>query len=280
MAADFNKPVTTDNYIDLLAMLRDNQEVLARMFATGTTATNIPVGSVRFGSGKFQTWSGSAWVDVPVSIDGGGTGAQSAEAARVALGADNAANLTEGVLDAARVPGLDAGKIVSGTLTRDTSGNAATATYATSAGSAESAPWSGITGKPAVIAAGATQQEARDAIGAISGGVQTLWTGNSSSVNLNSLPGGYPGDGLYVFTMRSPGGAQWNALIYYQSGTESEVLTRFDHPSSPSGDTRVYRIFIATSGAAQAIGRQWASGATFGQDTSAGCSIVKIQKVI
>lgn len=139
MAADFNKPVTTDNYVDLLAMLRDNQAALARMFASGTSASNIPVGSVRFDSGKFQTWNGAAWDDVPVSIDGGGTGAQSAADARVALGANNAANLTTGVLGADRVPGLDAAKIISGTLTRDTSGNAATATYATSAGSAGNA---------------------------------------------------------------------------------------------------------------------------------------------
>lgn len=187
MAADFNKPVTTDNYVDLLAMLRDNQEVLARMFASGTVATNIPNGSVRFDSGKFQTWNGSAWVDVPVSIDGGGTGAQSAADARVALGTNNAANLTTGVMSADRVPGLDASKIVSGTLTRDTTG--------VSAG----APWSGVTGKPAFIGAGATALEARDAIGAIGNVVQSLWTGSQASVFVADLPGGvWAGDGWYL----------------------------------------------------------------------------------
>lgn len=139
MAADFNSPVTTDSYVDVLEMLRANQEALARMFASGTNVNNIPFGAVRFEAGKFQSWNGSVWVDVPVSVDGGGTGAQNAADARVALGTNNAANLTTGVMSADRVPGLDASKIVSGTLTRNTTGNAATATYATSAGSAATA---------------------------------------------------------------------------------------------------------------------------------------------
>ena len=204
MAADFNKPVTTDNYVDLLAMLRDNQEVLARMFASGTAASNIPNGSVRFDSGKFQTWNGSAWVDVPVSLDGGGTGVQSAAAARVALGTHDAANLTTGVMDSARVPGLDAAKIISGTLTLDTSGNAATA---------DAAPWSGITGKPAVIGAGATALEARQAIGAVIGKTVSV----STSVGIDVLPSStadYNTGVGYRSLYNSIGGATNSALGY------------------------------------------------------------------
>lgn len=216
MAADFNKPVMTDNYVDLLAMLRDNQEVLARMFASGTAASNIPVGSVKFDSGKFQTWNGSAWDDVPVSIDGGGTGAQSAADARVALGANNAANLTIGVMSADRVPGLDASKIISGTLTRDTSGNAATATYATSAGSAataSAAPWTGLTGKPAVIGAGTTALEAREAIGAVIGKTVSV----STSVGIDVLPSStadYNTGVGYRSLYNSTGGSTNSALGY------------------------------------------------------------------
>ena len=178
MAADFNKPVLTDDYISILEQLRQNYEVLARMFATGTTTSNIPVGSVRFDSGKFQTWSGSVWVDVPLSLDGGGTGAQNAAAARVALGTNDAANLTEGTLDAARVPGLNAAKIVSGTLTQDTSGNAATATYATSAGSATSA---------------VVSDENRGSISAVSntGSVTTTHTRQVNASNSSTASGSY-----------------------------------------------------------------------------------------
>ena len=86
MAADFNKPVTTDSYADLLGMLQPIKRCWRGCSQSGITAANIPNGAVRFEAGKFQTWNGSAWVDVPVSVDGGGTGAQSAAAARVALG--------------------------------------------------------------------------------------------------------------------------------------------------------------------------------------------------
>lgn len=248
MAADFNSPVTTDSYVDILAMLRANQDVLARMFASGTLATNIPVDAVRFNSGKFQTWNGSAWVDVPVSLDGGGTGEQSAAAARVALGANNAANLTAGVMSADRVPGLDASKIVSGTLTRNTTGNAATATYATSA------PWSGITGKPAVIGAGATARDARDAIGAVGNGLELLWSGNVNSVDLDTLPGGHPGNGWYVVNDKYPlyvtkdvatsnvGGSLADIVndifsVYVASVASNNILTIRDMGFIPSGVT-------------------------------------------
>ena len=229
MAADFNKPVTTDTYVDVLEMLRSNQEALARMFATGTTVNNIPFGSVRFDSGKFQTWNGSAWVDVPVSVDGGGTGAQSAADARVALGTHDAANLTTGVMDSDRVPGLDAAKIISGTLTLNTTGSAASATYATSAGSAGSAstagtanaaPWSGITGKPAYIGAGSYRLEAREAIGAVGIYVNDIWSGPATDVNMNALSGGWPGNGWYLVSAISGtgGGGLTDFAVFLRAG--------------------------------------------------------------
>lgn len=221
MAADFNKPVTTDNYVDLLAMLRANQDVLARMFATGVTVNNIPVGAVRFEAGKFQTWNCSAWVDVPVSIDGGGTGAQSAAAARVALGTHDAANLTTGVMSADRVPGMDASKIVSGTLTRDTTG--------VSAG----APWSGITSKPAFIGAGATALEARQSIESTGNDLQLVWSGSAKGVNLDTLPGGHPGRGIYLIDTNSK-----LISLYITPGLASSTVFDINSPASPSITTR------------------------------------------
>lgn len=268
MAADFNKPVTTDNYADLLAMLRANQEVLARMFAGGITAANIPNGAVRFEAGKFQTWNGSWWVDVPVSVDGGGTGAQSALAARQALGTNDAANLTTGVMSADRVPGLDASKIVSGTLTRDTTGNAA------------GAPWSGITGKPAVIAAGANAADARAAIGATGNGLQLLWSGSSQSVDLKTLPGGYPGDGLYLFTVRSVNLQDYDVLAFLRAGSFSTIIYKIDTRVETGGDTRFHYLSVEPQSTVAANGLSWANGATFGQDTTLTRAIRSVYKII
>lgn len=82
--ADFNKPEVTQTYIQLLQDIRDNQEELAKMFS-GVTPANTPAGAVRFANNRFSTYNGSAWVDTPVGITGGGTGAANPSAARTAL---------------------------------------------------------------------------------------------------------------------------------------------------------------------------------------------------
>jgi hypothetical protein len=62
--ADHNKPVTTDNYVDVLAHVRDVADDQAQMFDPATTSpTNLPAGAIRWSSAidQFQKWSGSTW---------------------------------------------------------------------------------------------------------------------------------------------------------------------------------------------------------------------------
>lgn len=134
MAADFNKPITTDAFATVLDTVRDNDKATALMF-NGISVSNIPVGAVQFAGGIFKTWSGTAWGAVPVGIGGGGTGSTTAAEARSALsvlsssevatsymaksanladvasasaardniGASNASNLTSGTVPLARL---------------------------------------------------------------------------------------------------------------------------------------------------------------------------------
>lgn len=62
MASDFNKPVSTDNYLDLLTTIRDNQKALAKMF-DGETVSNTPVGAIRWSSanGRLEKYNGTTW---------------------------------------------------------------------------------------------------------------------------------------------------------------------------------------------------------------------------
>jgi len=115
MSADFDKPTVGDEYVNILADVRDNQEALAKMFSDGSEA-NIPTGAVRFLNNQFSIWNGSSWVITPISIGGGGTGSSTAATARTALGANNAANLDTGTLNADRVPVLAVDTKTSGDL--------------------------------------------------------------------------------------------------------------------------------------------------------------------
>lgn len=62
MAANFAKPISTDNYLDVLTTLRDNMTDLAKMF-DGSSATNIPTGAIRWSTAnkRFEQYNGSSW---------------------------------------------------------------------------------------------------------------------------------------------------------------------------------------------------------------------------
>ena len=118
MAADFDKPTVSNTHVNVLSQLRDNQTSLARMFSDGGEA-NIPLRSVRFLNNTMYLWSGSIWEVAPVAIGGGGTGAETAAAARANLGTNNADNIDAGVFDAARIPTISIVDKTSGTLDGD-----------------------------------------------------------------------------------------------------------------------------------------------------------------
>ena len=62
MAGNFEKPVTTDLYTDILTLIRENQTELAKML-DGSTATNIPTGAKRWNetNKRFEKFDGSTW---------------------------------------------------------------------------------------------------------------------------------------------------------------------------------------------------------------------------
>lgn len=62
MAADLNKPVNSDLYTQILADIRDMQAALAKMNHAATA--NLPAGVIQWSdaNGRFEKWSGTAWV--------------------------------------------------------------------------------------------------------------------------------------------------------------------------------------------------------------------------
>lgn len=67
MAADFNKPVTTDGYASVLSALRENDQALAVALDPAlVTPANVPTGAVRWtsASSKWQRYNGTAWADI------------------------------------------------------------------------------------------------------------------------------------------------------------------------------------------------------------------------
>lgn len=76
MAADYNKPVTTDNYADILTQLRDNIAATQNMLDDLTGVMNIPTGALRYDqtAKKLQVFNGTTFVDSVLSAAGGGTG--------------------------------------------------------------------------------------------------------------------------------------------------------------------------------------------------------------
>jgi hypothetical protein len=86
MAADFNKPTVDDpSYINVLASIREQFQVVSTMSYGNAVPGSLPTGTVQFLDGRMQKWDGSAFVNSPIGISGGGTGASTAAGARVAL---------------------------------------------------------------------------------------------------------------------------------------------------------------------------------------------------
>lgn len=76
MAANYNKPISTDNYLDILTQLRDNIAAAQNMLDDLTGVANIPTGALRYDqtAKKFQIYNGTTFVDSVLSAAGGGTG--------------------------------------------------------------------------------------------------------------------------------------------------------------------------------------------------------------
>lgn len=129
MAADFNKPVITDSYIENYGNIRDNEKAIALMF-NGINVTNIPVGAIQYASGVFNKWGGASWSPELVSVSGGGTGSSTAAGARTALDiyskgegdtryllkTNNLSGLTDPALARVNLGANDAGNLTIGTV--------------------------------------------------------------------------------------------------------------------------------------------------------------------
>ena len=83
--ADWNQPTLSSLYTDVLDTLKNRDLDAGKMQAP---SANIPTDQKRYDSAnnKFQNWNGSSWVDLVLSIAGGGTGSSSASGARTNLG--------------------------------------------------------------------------------------------------------------------------------------------------------------------------------------------------
>ena len=64
MSADFNKPIQTDNYLDVLNYIRDN--IISVSKQDYTSASNIPNGAVRYNTtgSVFEKYNGSTWDEI------------------------------------------------------------------------------------------------------------------------------------------------------------------------------------------------------------------------
>lgn len=89
-------------YTDILANIRARDVDAATLLAGG--GSNLPENAKRWNSDihLLQNWNGASWDNLVVSVAGGGTGATTPQAAREALGAHNAGNLSTGTLPAGR----------------------------------------------------------------------------------------------------------------------------------------------------------------------------------
>jgi hypothetical protein len=70
--ADWDAPALTDAYATFLSSVKARDTDVGTMVKTGT---NLPTGFIAWENTlmKFQRWSGAAWVDLVLSVAGGGT---------------------------------------------------------------------------------------------------------------------------------------------------------------------------------------------------------------
>jgi len=101
--ADWSKPGLSDTYANFLAYLVSRDEDAATMF--NGTPTNIPANTIRYNRSTdgLEEYITGSWVPKVLSVVAGGTGGNTASAARTALGigtmgtqANNAVNITGG----------------------------------------------------------------------------------------------------------------------------------------------------------------------------------------
>lgn len=87
MPGNWVVPTTADLRTNVLDQLR-LRDVDAVTHFSAADGTNMPTGALKFmrADGIWREWSGAVWVDKPIGIQGGGTGANTAALARVALG--------------------------------------------------------------------------------------------------------------------------------------------------------------------------------------------------
>lgn len=141
--ANWNQPTLTSTYTNVIDILKDRDRDNA-FWLEGLTPTNIEVGFKRWNAtaNRFERWNGSAWAELTSSyaINISGTAANATIAASVTLVAD-ATNTSRSVVFASGASGAqalytDAGLTYNpstNVLAASISGNAATATNATSA---------------------------------------------------------------------------------------------------------------------------------------------------
>ncbi len=86
--ANWNSPVLTDLYTNFLSYLKDRDDDAVRLNDTRVTAgTNLPEYAKRWNHtiGALQYWFSSAWINLVLSIQSGGTGGADAGTARTNL---------------------------------------------------------------------------------------------------------------------------------------------------------------------------------------------------
>ncbi len=119
--ADWNHPVLSDSYSSILTTYLTGRDVDA-ITLCNTDPSNIPEHAIKYNrvSNKFQERIAGAWVDLNLSVAGGGTGGNTQATARTGLGLgslavqnDNAVAITGGTISGVTLP---ASVITSGTL--------------------------------------------------------------------------------------------------------------------------------------------------------------------
>lgn len=84
--ADWNTPALTDLYTNVLTYLKDRDFDAASMFKNVPSNQADGVIKLERVAYKLQEWVAGVWVDRPIGLAGGGTGATDAPTARTNLG--------------------------------------------------------------------------------------------------------------------------------------------------------------------------------------------------